>query len=93
MEYVSFRKSRRQAFRTCLADMFFSSEMDWELEIDEARPVVKRSLDLGINFYDTARVHSNRCREEIISELRHYRDALFLATKVYFPVGAQSTRS
>jgi aryl-alcohol dehydrogenase (NADP+) len=29
---------------------------DWMLEEEEARPFVKRALELGINFFDTADV-------------------------------------
>jgi len=49
---------------------------------------VKRALDLGINFFDTANYYSNGRSEEITGELlRDYRDDVVLATKVYFPMG------
>jgi aryl-alcohol dehydrogenase-like predicted oxidoreductase len=49
---------------------------------------VKRALDLGINFYDTANYYSNGRSEEITGELLSgYRDDVVLATKVYFPMG------
>ena len=68
--------------------MSFGNETDWKLEIDEARPIVKRALDLGINFYDTANYYSDGRSEEITGELlQDYRDDIILATKVYFPMG------
>jgi aryl-alcohol dehydrogenase (NADP+) len=68
--------------------MSFGRENDWKLETDEARPIVKRAFDLGINFYDTANYYSNGRSEEITGELlRDYRDDVVLATKVYFPMG------
>jgi aryl-alcohol dehydrogenase (NADP+) len=68
--------------------MSFGNETEWKLELDQARPIVKRALDLGINFFDTANVYSDGRSEEITGELlQGYRDDIVLATKVYFPVG------
>jgi aryl-alcohol dehydrogenase-like predicted oxidoreductase len=68
--------------------MSFGNETEWKLESDKARPIVKRALDLGINFYDTANYYSNGRSEEITGELlSEYRDDVVLATKVYFPMG------
>ena len=68
--------------------MSFGNESDWQLEPDEARPIVKRAIDLGINFFDTANAYSNGRSEEITGELlRDCRDDVVLATKVYFPMG------
>jgi len=68
--------------------MSFGNESDWQLEPHEARPIVKRAIDLGINFFDTANAYSNGRSEEITGELlRDCRDDVVLATKVYFPMG------
>jgi aryl-alcohol dehydrogenase (NADP+) len=68
--------------------MSFGNQGDWKLELDDARPIVKRALDLGVNFFDTANYYSNGRSEEITGELlRDYRDDIVLATKVYFPMG------
>jgi len=68
--------------------MSFGNDADWKLELDNARPIVKRALDLGINFFDTANYYSLGRSEEITGELlRDYRDDVVLATKVYFPMG------
>jgi len=87
MEYVRLGTSGVKVSRICLGCMSFGNDAGWKLEIDKARPIVKRSLDLGINFYDTANAYSNGRSEEISGELlRDYRQDVVLATKVYFPV-------
>ena len=88
MEYVRLGKTGVKVSRICLGCMSFGNEMAWKLEIDKARPIMRRALDLGINFYDTADVYSSGRSEEITGELlQGYRDEVVLATKVYFPVG------
>jgi aryl-alcohol dehydrogenase (NADP+) len=61
----------------------------WELELEDARPIINRALDLGVNFFDTANVYGGRRRsEEIIGEtLKGRRDDVIIATKVFFPMG------
>jgi len=61
----------------------------WTLGEEESRPLIKRALDLGINFLDTANFYSDGTSEEIVGRaLRDYaiRDEIVLATKVYFPL-------
>ncbi len=58
------------------------------VEIDRARPIVKRALDLGINFFDTANIYSQGRSEEIVGELlKDHRDSVVLATKVRLKTG------
>jgi aryl-alcohol dehydrogenase-like predicted oxidoreductase len=58
------------------------------MEIEKARPIARRALDLGINFFDTANSYSGGRSEEILGELLSgYRDEIILATKVYEKVG------
>ncbi len=58
------------------------------LELEQARPIVKRALDLGINFFDCANVYSDGRTEEIVGELlKGYREDVIIATKVRLPVG------
>jgi len=61
----------------------------WVLDEEAARPLIRRALELGINFYDTADMYSNGVSEEITGKLlREHgrRDELVVATKVYNPV-------
>ena len=58
------------------------------IEIDKARPIMKRALDLGVNFFDTANVYSAGRSEEIVGELlEDHRDAVVIATKVRLSTG------
>jgi len=57
-------------------------------ELDGAKRIIQRALDLGINFFDTANAYSKGRSEEIVGELlRDYREDVIIATKVYFPIG------
>src|SRR5260370_17260221 len=68
--------------------MSFGNSEEWMVEIDEARPIVKRALDFGINFFDTANVYSNGRSEEIVGDLlMDERDDVVIATKVRLKVG------
>lgn len=61
----------------------------WARDKDEGRALIKRALELGINFFDTANVYSAGTSEEVtgaaLRELAN-RDEYVLATKVYFPM-------
>jgi len=68
--------------------MSFGNTSEWMIEIESAKPIMKRALDLGINFFDTADVYSNGRSEEIVGELlKEVRDDVVLATKVRSKVG------
>ena len=63
--------------------MSFGNAARWMIELDESRKVIKKAIDLGINFFDTANVYSKGRSEEITGEcLRGYRDDVIVATKV-----------
>jgi len=68
--------------------MSFGNSEEWMIEIDKARPIVKRALDLGVNFFDTANVYSTGRSEEIVGELlKDHREDVVLATKVRLSTG------
>jgi aryl-alcohol dehydrogenase (NADP+) len=68
--------------------MSFGNDAPWKIELEEARKLVNKAIDLGINFFDTANVYSLGRSEEITGQcLKPYRDNVILATKVYFPMG------
>jgi 1-deoxyxylulose-5-phosphate synthase len=88
MEYTRLGNSGLKVSRICLGAMSFGNSEEWMIEIDAARPIVNKALDLGINFFDTANVYSEGRSEEIVGELlKGRRDELVIATKVYFGVG------
>ncbi|WP_422924213.1 aldo/keto reductase [Singulisphaera sp. PoT] len=58
----------------------------WSLTEEQSRPFIRRALDLGINFFDTANSYSDGTSEEIVGRaLRDMakRDEVVIATKVY----------
>jgi 1-deoxyxylulose-5-phosphate synthase len=61
----------------------------WTLSEADSRPHLKRALEAGINFFDTANVYSNGESEEVLGRaIRDFttRDEVVLATKVWGPV-------
>jgi len=61
----------------------------WSLDEEKSRPLIKRALELGINFFDTANTYSDGTSEEIVGRaLRDFarREEIVLATKVFYPM-------
>ncbi len=82
-----------QVSRICLGTMSFGNSEEWMVEMDEARRIVKRALDLGVNFFDTANVYSIGRSEEIMGELLNdRRDDVVIATKVRLSTGEGPNR-
>ena len=91
MEYVNLGSSGLKVSRIGLGMMTFGSPQwrAWILGEDEARPIVRRAIELGINFFDTADMYSAGMSEEITGRLlREHasRDEIVVATKVHHPV-------
>jgi aryl-alcohol dehydrogenase (NADP+) len=63
---------------------------EWVLEDEESRPFLKRALEAGINFFDTADMYSVGVSEEILGRaLEDFgpgRDKVVVATKVFNPM-------
>ncbi len=76
----------------CLGMMSYGSKKwrQWVLEEGEARPIVRRAVEAGINFFDTADMYSTGESESItgklLREFQPRRDELVIATKVYNPM-------
>ena len=88
MEYANLGRTGIKVSRICLGCMSFGNDAPWKIELDEARKLVNKAIDLDINFFDTANMYSLGRSEEITGEcLKPYRDNVILATKVYFPMG------
>jgi aryl-alcohol dehydrogenase (NADP+) len=61
----------------------------WVLPEEQGRPFIKRALELGINFFDTADMYSLGVSEAIVGRaVREFaaRDKVVIATKAYFPM-------
>ena len=58
----------------------------WTMDEERSRPFIRKALEAGINFFDTANVYSAGTSEEIVGRaLKDYarRDEIVLATKVH----------
>lgn len=87
MKYTKLGKTGIDVSKLTLGMMSYGNPAleKWYLDINEARPLIKKALDLGINLFDTANVYSKGRSEEITGEvLKDYRDEVVIATKVYF---------
>ena len=88
MQYVNLGNSGLKVSRLCLGMMSYGSRQwrDWVLEEQEAKPFVRRALDAGINFFDTADVYSLGESEKVTGNLlRQFgvkRENVVIATKV-----------
>jgi aryl-alcohol dehydrogenase (NADP+) len=62
----------------------------WVLEEDEARPFIRRAIELGINFFDTADMYSDGASEEVLGkalkDLEPSRERTVIATKLFMPM-------
>lgn len=94
MEYVRFGSTGMRVSKICLGCMTYGvperGTHPWTLDEEQSRPFIRKALDLGINFFDTANSYSDGTSEEILGRaLRDFaqRDAVVIATKGFFPWG------
>ena len=88
MQYVNLGKTGMKVSRLCLGMMSYGSQKwrDWVLEEEDAKPFIKRALDAGINFFDTADVYSlgesEKVTGNLLKTLGVRREDVVIATKV-----------
>jgi aryl-alcohol dehydrogenase-like predicted oxidoreductase len=89
MQYVKLGRTGLDVSRLCLGCMSYGEPdrgaHSWTLGESASRPFLRRALELGINFFDTANVYSDGSSEEIVGRaLLAYapRDEVVIATKV-----------
>ena len=77
--------------RICLGCMTYGEPTRgshaWTLDEQASRPLIRKALELGINFFDTANAYSDGSSEEIVGRvLREHarREEIVVATKVHF---------
>ncbi|GGK77889.1 oxidoreductase [Planomonospora parontospora subsp. parontospora] len=94
MEYVRLGTTGLKVSRICLGMMSYGDPTRWgEWVLDEAaaEPIVRRAVEAGVTFFDTADVYSRGASEEVtgrlLARLFPRRDDYVLATKVFFPMG------
>jgi len=97
MKTVNLGTTGTQVSRICLGTMTYGSSQwrPWILDEEASRPFIRRALEAGINFFDTADMYSNGASEEVVGRaLRDFakRDEVVIATKVFFPMGKGPNR-
>ena len=89
MQYTNLGKTGMKVSRLCLGMMSYGSKQwrEWVLEEEEAKPFIKRALDAGINFFDTADVYSvgesEKVTGNLLKSLGVKRESVVVATKVF----------
>jgi len=90
MDYVKLGNTGLDVSRICLGCMSFGEVVpgwhSWVMDEEKARPIIRRALELGINFFDTANVYAAGTSEAITGRiLKEFanRDEIVLATKVW----------
>lgn len=91
MDYVRLGSTGLKVSRLCLGTMTYGTPTwrPWVLDEATSRPFIKRALEHGINFFDTADMYSRGVSEEVVGRaLRDFarRDDVVIATKVFYPV-------
>lgn len=91
MEYMKLGKTDLNVSRLCLGTMGFGAANEgqhtWTLDEEQSRIIIKRAMDLGINFIDTALSYSNGTSEQYVGRaIKDFakREDIVLATK-FFP--------
>ena len=98
MEYVQLGKSDLKVSRICLGCMSFGEVQEgghtWVLNQEQTDEMIKRALELGINFFDTANCYGKGTSETFIGnsfkKFVKNRSDIIVATKVRFNEGALS---
>ena len=100
MQYTKLGNSGIKVSRLYLGCMSFGDPAsrihEWTLNPDASERIIRRALDLGINFFDTANTYSAGTSEEYLGRAirkNAARDKVVLASKVYFNEGRLSGRA
>ena len=95
MQYTKLGKTDLNVSRVCLGCMGFGDpahgQHTWTLEEEASRGIIRRALELGVNFFDTAIVYQNGTSEQYLGcALKDFarREDVVVATK--FPVRTQA---
>jgi aryl-alcohol dehydrogenase-like predicted oxidoreductase len=90
MDYTKLGHTGLEVSRICLGCMTYGEPgrgpHTWTLDEEKSRPIIKKAIELGINFFDTANVYSDGSSEEIVGRaLKDFasRQDVVIATKVH----------
>jgi 1-deoxyxylulose-5-phosphate synthase len=93
MEYQRLGMTGMKVSRICLGMMSYGNRTQraWHLDEGDAEPIVRRAVEAGVTFFDTADGYDLGASEEVtgslLARLFPRRDDYVLATKVFFPMG------
>src|SRR5215813_5121166 len=93
MDYIRLGTSGLKVSRIALGMMSYGDPQSrpWMLPEPAAEPIVRRAVEAGVTFFDTADMYSLGVSEEItgrlLAKLFARREDYVIATKVYFPMG------
>jgi len=95
MKYKNLGNTGLKVSELCLGCMTFGvperGEHPWTLPEEQSRPLLRRAVESGFNYFDTANSYSDGTSEEIVGRaLKDFtrRDEVVIATKVFFPMSA-----
>jgi len=90
MQYTKLGRTGLDVSRLCLGCMSYgggnSGFHQWSLGEEESRPFIKKALEAGINFFDTANRYSVGKSEEVLGRALNdfaRREEVVIATKVF----------
>ena len=90
MKYTKLGHTGLDVSRICLGCMTYGvadrGNHPWTLDEEQSRPFIRRALELGVNFFDTANVYSDGTSEEFLGRaIRDFstRNDVVIATKVH----------
>jgi aryl-alcohol dehydrogenase-like predicted oxidoreductase len=90
VETIKFGRTGLEVSRICLGCMSYGEpgrgSHAWTLPEAESRPLIRKALDLGVNFFDTANIYSDGTSEEIVGRALNDlvpREEVVIATKVH----------
>src|SRR6202163_809606 len=93
MKYKNLGSTGLKVSELCLGCMTFGvpdrGDHPWTLPEEPSRALIRRAVDTGINYFDTANSYSDGTSEEIVGRaLKDFsrRDEVVIATKVFFPM-------
>ncbi|MCD8230224.1 MAG: aldo/keto reductase [Clostridiales bacterium] len=88
MQYIQLGNSDLQVSRICMGCMGFgdasNGQHSWTIDEEHSREIIKKGLDLGVNFFDTAIGYQSGTSEQYVGRaLRDFakRDDVIVATK------------
>ena len=89
MKHLNLGNTGLEISPICLGCMTFGApergDHPWTLPEQQSRPLIRKAIEMGINFFDTANAYSDGTSEEIVGQaLKDYtrRDEVVIATKV-----------